>query len=136
MARSLYAGRPDLGPDLRACTTARCAAHARGRARGSSVRSARRDSIGADRRRTYDPDLGVDLSSDLDDDEAIPYFVWDEPVEPGRDANVPGGCTVDEPRHFLADLQARLERLALPEGSSIRAARSARPVPRAGAAGS
>ena len=36
-------------------------------------------------------------------------------VELGRDANVPGGCTVDELRLFLADLQARLERLALPE---------------------
>ncbi|HVS18833.1 MAG TPA: nucleotidyl transferase AbiEii/AbiGii toxin family protein [Planctomycetota bacterium] len=36
-------------------------------------------------------------------------------VELGEDANVPGGCTVEELREFLAGFLARLERLALPE---------------------
>ncbi len=37
------------------------------------------------------PDLAVPLSSELDDDNAVPYFLWDEPL------------TVAEFRHRLAN---------------------------------
>ncbi|HSN97740.1 MAG TPA: hypothetical protein VLS89_05555 [Candidatus Nanopelagicales bacterium] len=37
-----------------------------------------------------EPDLATPLSTDLDDDEAIPYFLWDDPIP------------VAEVRHHLA----------------------------------
>lgn len=76
------------------------------------------------------------LTTDLDRDDAVPYFLWDDPmtvrelrerlatgsqspldqVRIGDDATVPGEVSVPELRVFVHQLRDRLARLAFPGG--------------------